>query len=198
MTTYQLSLILASVLIMLIPFGAGLPVIGILCRGFLKLARLMVRSAFGIAALSGLLIALTQMSIIVTRNLFQLSFIKLEEIPFYLFGAMFLLAGGAILLMEGHVRVDVFYSKLSARVQRMIDLIGLYVFTAPFGALVMISAGPFVARATSDGAINPGGIPAVFLLKGLIPVFGLMILLAAAVRVRDLMTGTRPHDGVQI
>jgi TRAP-type mannitol/chloroaromatic compound transport system permease small subunit len=40
------------------------------------------------------------------------------EIQWYLFGAMFLLAAGYTLKHNGHVRIDIFYNRLSARAAR--------------------------------------------------------------------------------
>lgn len=187
MTTLQAVLIAFAVLVMVLPFT------GALGRPAISLFRLAVNGAFALAAGAGLLIAVIQMAIIVTRNVFEVSFIWFEEIPFYLFGVMFLLSGGAILLMDAHVRVDVLYSKWTEKRQRLVDLLGLYLFTAPFGALIMIAALPFVARAAGDGALNPGGIPGVLYLKALIPLFGLTIVLASAVRASDLLSGTAAH-----
>ena len=187
MTALQAVFIVFSVLVMVLPF------VGAPGRPAISLFRIVVNAAFALAAGAGLLMAVAQMAIIVTRNVFEVSFIWFEEIPFYLFGVMFLLSGGAILLMDAHVRVDVLYSKWTEKRQRLVDLLGLYLFTAPFGALIMIAAVPFVARAAGDGALNPGGIPGVLYLKALIPLFGLTVVLASAVRASDLLSGNAPH-----
>ena len=45
------------------------------------------------------------------------------EIQWYMFGAMFLLAAGYALKHEEHVRVDVFFSKMSPRTQAWVDVV---------------------------------------------------------------------------
>lgn len=194
MTSYFVAAMLIAVVAALLPPASCWQPSAAPARALLLGARWIVKASFAVAATAGLLLALIQMGVIVTRNVFEISFIRLEELPIYLFGIMFLLAGGAILLMDGHVRVDVLYAKWPRRWQRRVDLAGLYLFTLPFGLLVMVAAGHFVARAVHDGALNPGGIPAVFLLKSLIPVFGLTIVLAAAVRIAELMAPPPPAD----
>ena len=46
------------------------------------------------------------------------------EIQWYMFGAMFLLAAGYALKHGEHVRVDVFFSKMSPRTQAWVDVVG--------------------------------------------------------------------------
>ena len=45
------------------------------------------------------------------------------EIQWYMFGAMFLLAAGYALKHEEHVRVDVFFSKMTPRQQAWLDVV---------------------------------------------------------------------------
>ena len=50
------------------------------------------------------------------------------EIQWYMFGAMFLLAAGYALKHGEHVRVDVFFSKLSPPMQAWVDVVGTILF----------------------------------------------------------------------
>ncbi|MEM7385693.1 MAG: TRAP transporter small permease subunit [Verrucomicrobiota bacterium] len=56
----------------------------------------------------------------------------LIELQWYLFGALFLLAGAEALKRNAHVRVDVLHSRLSARARVRIDLAGHLLFLLPF------------------------------------------------------------------
>ena len=102
---------------------------------------------------------------------------------------MFLLAGGAALLADEHVRVDVFYTRWSARRRALVDLAGLTVFVLPVCALIVIAAGPYVAAswAELERSPEPSGIHLVYLLKTLIPAFGVILALAAFVRMEALV-----------
>src|SRR5438128_9800945 len=50
------------------------------------------------------------------------------EIQWYMFGAMFLLAAGYALKHEEHVRVDVFYSRMTPKQQAWVDVFGGVLF----------------------------------------------------------------------
>lgn len=59
------------------------------------------------------------------------------ELQWYLFAAIFLLAAGDTLRHNGHVRVDVFYSRFAPRTQAWIDLFGTAIFLVPVMALIL-------------------------------------------------------------
>lgn len=53
------------------------------------------------------------------------------EIQWYFFGAMFMLAAGYVLLLNEHVRVDLFYGMLSHKKRLWVDIIGTLLFLMP-------------------------------------------------------------------
>src|SRR5690606_6001534 len=59
------------------------------------------------------------------------------ELQWYLFSVIFLLGAAWVLREDAHVRVDVFYSRLSARGQALIDLLGTLLLLIPFSAFVL-------------------------------------------------------------
>ncbi len=156
-------------------------------------ARRVVTAAFWISCAAALLLALVQMAVVVLQSVFALSVIALQESTLYLFGAMFLLAGGAALLADEHVRVDVFYTRWSLRRRAVVDLAGLTLFVLPVCALIVIAAGPYVAASWSEleRSPEPSGIHLVYLLKTLIPAFGVVLALAAFVRTEALVRALR-------
>jgi TRAP-type mannitol/chloroaromatic compound transport system permease small subunit len=82
------------------------------------------------------------------------------EIQWYLFGAMFLLAAGYTLKHNGHVRIDIFYSRLSARGQAWIDLAGGLLFLLPMALLLAWLAWPMFHEAWVTHEMSPdaGGL----------------------------------------
>ncbi len=72
----------------------------------------------------------------VARYGFSLSSNAWLEIQWYLFAFVFLLAAGYTLKHDGHVRVDLFYSRLSPRTRDWIDLAGGLVFLLPMAGLI--------------------------------------------------------------
>jgi TRAP-type mannitol/chloroaromatic compound transport system permease small subunit len=128
-----------------------------------------------------LLLVLLQFAVVVLRYAFGTSFIMMQEGVLYLHATLFMLGCGYTYLHDGHVRVDVFYGEASEKRKAVVDLIGVLVAVIPFCLLVIWISWPFVRRswAILEGPLFYGGIPAVFLLKSLIPAFAVLILLQA-------------------
>lgn len=120
---------------------------------------------------------------VIMRYIFRTSFVAQQELEWHLFALIFLLAGGYTLSYNAHVRVDIFYQRLSRRGRAFINLAGCLLFLFPGCYLVIKSSIPFVVDAWRFGesSPNPGGLPARWLLKSAIPVgFGLMALQGVA------------------
>ncbi|MBB4659122.1 TRAP transporter small permease subunit [Parvularcula dongshanensis] len=156
-------------------------------------ARRIVLAAFVLACCATLLLALAMGIVVLLRSVFSISLVWLQELPLYLFGATFLLSGGAVLLADAHVRVDVLYSRWPPRRRALVDLCGLTLFVLPVCGLIVVAAGPYVAQSWADleRSPEPSGIHAVYLLKSLIPAFGVLVALAAFVRADGLARGLR-------
>jgi len=110
------------------------------------------------------------------------------ELQWYLFSAVFLLAAAYTLKANAHVRVDVFYNRLSARHQAWINLVGGVLFLVPFCVLMLWTSWPVVVDAVVrlEGSPDPGGLPRYPLLA-LIPVaFVLLLLQGASQIIRDI------------
>ena len=108
-------------------------------------------------------------------NLSSNAYLELQQ---YLFSALFLLAAGAVLAKDEHVRVDVLYGRLGSRARSRIDLAGALLFLIPFCAFALALALPAVSNswAIFEDSPDPGGLPR-YPLKTLVPVaFALLIL----------------------
>lgn len=153
----------------------------------------IVRSGFVIGRWSSLLLLLVQLSVVVLRSVFSVSFIWLQESALYLFGAIFLLSSGALLLTEGHVRVDILYTKLSETRKALVDLVGLSALVLPLAILIIWVSWSYVGTSWSqlERSSEPTGIHAVFLLKSMIPGFAVLIALAAEVRIIQIVRSLR-------
>lgn len=116
---------------------------------------------------------------VVMRYLFNTSFVFTQELEWHLFGFVFLTGAGYTLLHDGHVRVDIFYQRLSPKGKAWINLIGVLLFLIPGCIMVISTSCQFVEHSYSvlEGSPDPGGIPGRFILKSAIPVgFTLIIL----------------------
>ncbi len=114
-----------------------------------------------------------------------------QESVIYLHATAFMLGAAWTLKRNGHVRVDVIYRKLDARAKSWIDSLGTLLFLLPVAVFLLLVSIEYVDRSWSirETSAEPGGIPAVFLLKSLIPLMAiLMILQAIAELLRNLLT----------
>lgn len=138
---------------------------------------------------AALLMLLLQFVIVLLRYVFGYSFIFLDEGVLYFHASLFMLGAGYTFLMNGHVRVDIFYAKLTGRRKAWIDLFGHLFLLTPALLLLIWFSWPTVrgSWAILEGPISVGGIPASFLLKSLIPAYCLLLLIqGAAAFLRDL------------
>ena len=126
-----------------------------------------------------LLMLLAQFTVVVLRYLFGTSYIWGTETVIYLHAALFMLGAGYTLLVDGHVRVDIFYGSLGPKGQAWVNLIGTLVFLVPTCLVILWFTWRFTANswAIREGPLSVGGIPAAFLLKTLIPAFAVLLLI---------------------
>ena len=126
-----------------------------------------------------LAVVLIQFAVVVLRYAFGTGSIWLQESILYSHAALFLLAAAWTLRNEGHVRVDIFYGAASPRTKAMVDLTGALMLLIPFAAAILYFSLPYVMRswAIAEGSRETSGLPFVYLLKTLIPVFAGMLIL---------------------
>lgn len=136
----------------------------------------------GVVRWAALAMVLLQFLIVLLRYVFGVSSIALNESILYLHGTLFMLGAGYTLLVDGHVRVDVFYAQASRRARRIIDILGHIFLLMPAVSVLLYWSWPTVRNswAILEGAISVGGIPASFLLKSLIPAFCILLLVQSA------------------
>ncbi|ABF62607.1 Tripartite ATP-independent periplasmic transporter DctQ component (plasmid) [Ruegeria sp. TM1040] len=126
-----------------------------------------------------LLMVLVQFAIVVGRYVFGVNSIAAQESVLYMHSALFMLAAGYTLLVDQHVRVDVFFAGLSPAGQRRVDVFGHLFLLMPSMTALLYWSWPSVRNSWSilEGPLAVGGIEAVFLLKSLIPAFCVLVML---------------------
>lgn len=141
-----------------------------------------------------LVVVLLQFALVLARYLFGLGSIWMTEAVIYGHATLFMLAAAWTLRAGGHVRVDVFYAEASERAKAAIDLIGAILLLLPFALVLIWLSVPYAARswAVLERSQEASGLPLVFLLKTLIPLFALLMALqgvAQAIRAVNALTG---------
>lgn len=167
----------------------------------IELIRRLARALDGLEhALAALLaffasaMVLLVFAVVVLRYGFGLGSVALQELAQHLHAAIFLLAAGIALRRGRHVRVDLFYGRLGERAQRGLDAFANLAVILPFAIFAFLVSLNYVSAsfAIREASREPGGLPALWLVKGLIPAFALLLgLRASAEGLRALVSFRR-------
>ena len=149
---------------------------------FTKVSRFIdLLNAFTGKTIAWLTIAMVLVTciIVVTRYVFDLGSIALQESVMYMHGMVFMLGIGFTLKEKGHVRVDVLYEKFPERTQTLIDIAGHLLFLMPVSIFIFWTSLDYVSFAWSvkETSAQPGGLPGVYLLKLIIPTMAALLFL---------------------
>lgn len=142
-----------------------------------------------------LLMVLVTFVIVVLRYVFGTGLIWLQESLTWMHAAVFMLGAAYTLQREEHVRVDIFYRKMSEQQRAWVNLLGVLVFIFPMCAFFVYESIDYVAVSWSlrEVSRNSGGLfyPAVPLLKSVLVIMpvavalqGLALLLRATQVIR--------------
>lgn len=128
-----------------------------------------------------LAMVLVTVTIVVLRYVFEIGAIPLQESVMYMHGILFLLGIPYGINKDTHVRVDILYARLSERQQALINLIGHLVFLLPIAVFIFVTSWPYTLASwrVLEGSSEVGGLPAIFLLKTLIPITAVLMGLQA-------------------
>ena len=156
-----------------------------------RIDRLNTAVGRGVAWLA-LAVVLLEFVLVVARYMFALGSIWATEAVIYAHATLFMLAAAWTLKAGGHVRVDVFYADASPRTKAIVDLAGSLLLLLPFMLLLIWLSVPYAARswAILERSQESSGLPLVFVLKTLIPLFALLMALqglAQAIRALNLL-----------
>jgi TRAP-type mannitol/chloroaromatic compound transport system permease small subunit len=124
---------------------------------------------FFMALVTGIVVAL--------RYGFGIGSIALQESVTYMHASIFMLGAAFALKHGSHVHVDIFYRNFSARTRAWINSVGGVIFLLPLCVFILGVSWNFVINswAIREISVEPGGLPAIFLLKTLIPVMSLSL-----------------------
>ncbi len=156
---------------------------------------LVERAGRGVSWLSLLLVLLIGVDVVL-RYLFNWNSSANQEMEWHLFAALFLLGAAYTLKHDKHVRVDVFYSRFSAKNQALVNFIGTLIFLIPFCLVVIWTSIPFVMDAWQIGESSPepGGLPYRFIIKSMIPLGALLLFLQAlSLLLKSFSTWLKPE-----
>ena len=99
------------------------------------------------------------------------------EAQWYLFSIVFLLGATVAVQRDAHVRVDVFYGRLTARGRAIIDLAGGLLLLIPFSWFAFWVCSPSVRASVAVWEVSPdpGGLPRWPIKSLMLVCFGLLM-----------------------
>ena len=149
-------------------------------------SRAIISAIDSLTEISGKLIAwlafamtLLTVFVVILRYGLGIGSIAMQELTVYMHATLFMLGAAYTLKSGSHVRVDIFYRRFTPRTRAWVNSMGTIVFLMPLCVFIIGTSWEFVANswAIHETSAEPGGIPAVFLLKTLIPLMAANLLL---------------------
>jgi len=122
------------------------------------------------------------------------------EIQWYMFGAMFLLAAGYALKHEEHVRVDVFFSRMTPKQQAWLDVFGGIFFLMPMAVIIGWLAIPMVVNSyrIMEHSSDAGGLLR-WPIKIMIPLgFALLAIQGVAEIIKKFAVATGVREPIKL
>ena len=135
-----------------------------------------------ITAWSSFALALLMAGNVLLRYAFNTGSVWAQELEWHLMAPICLFGMSFALRHGEHVRVDVLFASFSRRTKHFVELVSSLLLIAICAIIVWLSWS-YVAYSWNIGesSANPGGIPARYIVKSLIPIgFALMLLQALA------------------
>ena len=119
--------------------------------------------------------------IVIMRYVFSFGLIWMQEAVTWMHAVVFMAGAAYTLRHEEHVRVDVFYRRMTATRRAWVDLVGVLVFLLPVCVFLLWTSWDFVTAswAMRESSRESGGLPYPFipLLKTVLLFMPLTVLL---------------------
>jgi TRAP-type mannitol/chloroaromatic compound transport system permease small subunit len=119
--------------------------------------------------------------VVVLRYAFDAGYIWIQESVTWLHALVFMLGAAYALRYEEHVRVDIFYRRMTPRGRAWVDAVGVILFLFPLCAYIAFESWDFVKAswAIREASRESGGLPYPFvpLLKSVLLVMPVLLAL---------------------
>lgn len=171
----------------------------------MKILRLYIKLVDGLNEYIGIFVSwLTTFMVLVVfydtvmRYAFKKGNVAIQELEWHIFAVVFLIGAAYALKNGSHVRVDIIYTRLSAKTKAWIDLLGSIFFLIPFAVMVIYSTQNFIANswAVRELSPDPGGLPGRYILKAMIPTgFALLILQGTSQIFKNILVALGIDEG---
>ncbi len=116
---------------------------------------------------------------VILRYVFGKGVLALQDMSWYVFGVMYWLGAAYALKNDRHVRVDIFYVNMKPKQQAWINFLGSIFLLIPWCILGVLISISFVESSfrVLETTPDPGGLPARWILKAIIPLGFIFLLI---------------------
>jgi TRAP-type mannitol/chloroaromatic compound transport system permease small subunit len=124
---------------------------------------------------------LVMFAIVVMRYVLNEGSIALQESVTYMHALVFMLGAAFTLKRDGHVRVDIFYHKMSYRKKSLVNFLGNLFLLLPVCIFIFWSSWEYVTEAwrIKETSREAGGLPWTYILKTTILIMAALLILQA-------------------
>ena len=147
-----------------------------------------------ITAWSSFALALVMGGNVLLRYVFHTGTVWSQELEWHLMAPICLFGMSYALRHGEHVRVDVLYASFSQKTKDIVEILTALLAMAISAIVIWLSIS-YVMQSWSmgEGSANPGGIPARYLLKAMIPIgFALFFVQSLAQGIRGYLAWRGP------
>jgi len=128
-----------------------------------------------------LFMVLIMFAIVLMRYAFNEGSIAIQESVMYMHAVVFMLGAAFTLKRDGHVRVDIFYNKMSERKKSIVNFLGNLFLLFPVCIFILWSSWDYVLEAwrIKESSREAGGLPWTYILKTSILCMAILLILQA-------------------
>jgi TRAP-type mannitol/chloroaromatic compound transport system permease small subunit len=130
---------------------------------------------------------------VVLRYGFGRGLVLLEELQWHLYAVGIMIGASYALMVNSHIRVDIFHMRFSQRTQAFWEIFGIIVLLFPFVFIVFHQSLPFVYDSwrVAERSDAPMGLPFRWLIKGVIPFSFALLAIAALSRLIKMIASLK-------
>lgn len=134
-----------------------------------SLETISIRSGKIVAWLTIVMVIVT-FSVVILRYALSSGSVALQDSIHYFHALIFMLGAAYTLQKNEHVRIDIFYQKMTALKKAWVDLFGTVLLLIPMCVFIAIQSFDYIVNswAVKEGSVEAGGLPFVYLLKSVI------------------------------
>lgn len=131
---------------------------------------------------------------VTARYIFNAPTIWAYDMTYILYGVHFMMGAAYLLSLGGHIRIDVFYQRLSPRNKAIVDICGYLLLFFPVMAALLVFGTKFAAFSwqMKEKAFTTAWLPIIYPFKAVFPIgIFLLLLQGIAIFIRNLRVAVR-------